>query len=60
MFTLLWERFSPKQRQRALNSAVIASIVAYLLLALVGEPLQSFQADVGWQASSGVVTQDSE
>lgn len=52
MFTLLWERLSPKQRHRALYSALIVSLCAYLMLALIGEPLQSFRADLEPQSHS--------
>jgi len=46
MFTFLWERLSPKQRHRAFSSAILISICAYLLLALVGEPMKSFRAEI--------------
>ena len=46
MFSFLWERLSKKQRRRALRSAVILCVCAYLLLALVGEPLQPKKADL--------------
>ncbi|MDD5054921.1 MAG: hypothetical protein PHZ00_01490 [Candidatus Peribacteraceae bacterium] len=56
MFTFIWERLSPRHRHRALYSAALMLLFAYLLLALVAEPMQSFHADALGSSSSDAST----